>query len=150
MSRSRKQKLLIYVAFAIAYMIMTSAARVNAPVPAPASVPENPMTHGPDEYLVTKIVDGDTIQVSENGFPDGPKKDFRYEESSRGSAWIRPRPSVPASPSNALARKHRQRTARSFSADTSGSKKTSAIRTDMEDGFGMHILDQVLMKFSLT
>lgn len=99
MSRSRKQKLLIYVAFAIVYMIMTSVARINAPIPAPASVPENPTTnsptasttsatssgtgsdsqpHGPDEFLVTRIVDGDTIQVSENGLPDGPKKTVRY------------------------------------------------------------------------
>ncbi len=91
LSPRRKERLIIYLIIAIIYTVTTGIANRQ-----PATDPETMATQtqvatAPDshdalqkgpkerlEFLVTKIIDGDTVQVSENGLPDGPKKTVRY------------------------------------------------------------------------
>ncbi len=91
LSPRRKERLIIYLVIAIIYAVTTGIAdRQTATEPEMAAIQTQvataPDSHdapqkGPKErleFLVTKVIDGDTIQVSENGLPDGPKKTVRY------------------------------------------------------------------------
>jgi endonuclease YncB( thermonuclease family) len=79
LSLSRKEKFLIYLTIVIVYALVSSimSMRGGGPELSPAQVPGS-LDVALDHYLVTKIIDGDTIQISENGKIDGPKKTVRY------------------------------------------------------------------------